>query len=74
MQTLPNHSFVLLLPNVVGHLAINLARTQSHRQRLSHIVLNCHRNGNVFVGGTNPYVRSPKVFKFARPQLRDLGS
>ena len=60
---LPDHTLILLLPDVAGHLTIHLTRTQRHRQCFRHIVLNCYRYGDVLVRRAHPHVSRADVLK-----------
>lgn len=71
---IPYHALILLLTNVGRYLAIDLARTQRHRERFGHIGLNLRWYGSVFVSGTDPDVSGAFVLKLARPQLGYFGA
>lgn len=53
----PYNTFKLFLSDVLRYFAIHLARTQSHRQRRSHIGLDGRGNVGVLIRGTDPYFR-----------------
>jgi hypothetical protein len=54
MHHSPNHSLVLLLPDVRGHFAVDLTCAKSHCEGLRHVLLNCRGNVVVLAGRANP--------------------
>lgn len=70
----PDYPLVLLLPNVTGHLAIDLASAKGHSQSLSHIFLNGGRDIGVPVGRSNPHLGRALVLEFAATQLGKIGA
>ena len=69
----PDHALVLLLPDVLRHLAIHLAGAQGHGQGLGHVGLHGGGDVRVPVGRSDPHLARAMVLKLARAQLRDLG-
>lgn len=63
-----------MLSNVARDLAVNLAGTEGHGERFSHVGLYRRRDRRVLVGRSDPYFRRSFVFKFAGTQLRELGT
>jgi hypothetical protein len=63
--SLPDDPFKLLLSDVRGHLAIDLASAKGHSQRLRHVFLYLRRDVRVLVRWANPDVGRALVLKFA---------
>ena len=70
MNDSPNHAFVLMLPDVWRHLAINLPRAQCHCQSFRHVRLYSSWNSRILVCSSHPYFGCSEMFKLACTQLQ----
>lgn len=68
----PNHAIILLLADIIRHLAIHLRRAQSDSQGSSHVVLYRGRNRSIPRGRSHPDVRGTDVFKVTYTCLDDV--
>ena len=70
----PDHSFVLLLPDVGRNLAVNLTGFECHSQGFGHVGLDGFGNGWVSIGRTYPKLRRAFVLELARTKLGDFNA